>query len=227
MPLSRKGLLVSIEGPDGAGKTTQAQMLQEKLRSLGLRTLLTREPGGTPISEEVRRIILSPAFGEMTTLCEVFLFCAARVQLMHEVIRPALEEGVLVISDRFIDSNSVYQGFAGGEDPEMIEKLNAWVTGGFLPDKTFLLDLPAEKGLQRLQEKQGIKAAGLADLDRMEQKDLDFHNRVRDGFLQVAQRDPLRVSIIDAGQSQEEVSKAIWEQMEILLARKNFFRNKD
>ena len=222
MPLSRKGLLVSIEGPDGAGKTTQAQMLQEKLRSLGLKTLLTREPGGTPISEEVRRIILSPAFSEMTTLCEVFLFCAARVQLMHEIIRPALEEGVLVISDRFIDSNSVYQGFAGGEDPEMIEKLNTWVTGGFLPDKTFLLDLSAEKGLQRLQEKQGIKAAGLADLDRMEQKNLDFHNRVRDGFLQIALRDPLRVSLIDAGQSQEEVSRVIWEQMEILLARKGF-----
>jgi len=222
VPLSRKGLLVSIEGPDGAGKTTQAQMLQEKLRSLGLKTLLTREPGGTPISEEVRRIILSPAFSEMTTLCEVFLFCAARVQLMHEIIRPALEEGVLVISDRFIDSNSVYQGFAGGEDPEMIEKLNTWVTGGFLPDKTFLLDLSAEKGLQRLQEKQGIKAAGLADLDRMEQKNLDFHNRVRDGFLQIALRDPLRVSLIDAGQSQEEVSRVIWEQMEILLARKGF-----
>jgi dTMP kinase len=219
--LSRKGLLISIEGPDGAGKTTQAQLLQEKLRSKGLRTLLTREPGGTPIGEEVRRIILAPALSEMTVLCEVFLYCAARVQLIHEVMRPALEDGVLVISDRFIDSNSVYQGFAGGEDPEMIGKINAWVTGGLLPDITFLLDLQAEKGLQRVQEKHEMKDS--SGPDRMEQKNLDFHKRVRDGYLQIAAREPRRFSLIDAGQSRDEVSQAIWAQMEDLLTEKGFF----
>ena len=153
--LSGKGLFISIEGPDGAGKTTQARMLQRKLGTLGLEVLLTREPGGTPIGEEVRKILLNPLFTEMTVPCEVVLYCAARVQLVEQIIRPSLEKGIIVISDRFIDSSIVYQGYAGGEDPEIIRRLNIWATGALQPDKTFLLDLSADRGLERLQEGTG------------------------------------------------------------------------
>ncbi len=216
--LSGKGLLISIEGPDGAGKTTQACMLQRKLGELGLEVMLTREPGGTPIGEEVRKILLNPLFTEMTVPCEVALYCAARVQLVEQVIRPSLEKGIIVISDRFIDSSTVYQGYAGGEDLEIIRKLNIWVTGALRPDKTFLLDLPAEKGLERLQEGTGSLSAG----DRMEQKNLDFHCRVRDGFLQLAMREPQRFIQIDAEKTPQEVHLLIWEHVKTLLRERYF-----
>ncbi len=212
-----KGLFISIEGPDGAGKTTQAQMLLEKFTSLGLPALLTREPGGTPIGEEVRKILLNPLFSEMTVPCEVFLYCAARVQLVEQVIRPALEKGIAVISDRFIDSSIVYQGYAGGGDLEMIEKLNLWATGGatgaLQPDKTFLLDLRAEKGLGRLKKKTAEYAGG----DRVEQKNMRFHDLVREGFLQLARRNPQRVLLINAEKPPAEIHLSIWQQVKKLL----------
>lgn len=210
-----KGLFISFEGPDGAGKTTQAHMLLEKFRATGLQAMLTREPGGTPIGEEVRKILLNPLFHEMTVPCEVFLYCAARVQLVSQVILPALEKGIAVISDRFIDSSIVYQGYAGGEDLEMIRKLNLWATGELQPDKTFLLDLQAEKGLERLKK----KPEGYSGGDRIEQKDPDFHCRVREGFLQLARSDPQRVFVLDAEKPPEEVHLNIWEQVKSLLQK--------
>jgi len=220
--LSGKGLLISIEGPDGAGKTTQARMLWEKFESLGMEALVTREPGGTPIGEEVRKILLNPRFQEMTVPCEVFLYCAARAQLVKQVIQPSLEKGIVVISDRFIDSSIVYQGYAGGENLEMIRKLNLWATDALLPDQTFLLDLQLEKGLQRLQGKPA--AEGCLGKDRIEQKNLDFHCRVRDGFLQLARREPERFALIDAAKSPEEVHLSIWTEVKNLLRKRQFFR---
>jgi dTMP kinase len=216
--VSGKGLFISIEGPDGAGKTTQARILLEKLKSMGLQALLTREPGGTSIGEEVRKILLNPYFQEMTVSCEAFLYCAARSQLVSQVIRPSLEKGIIVISDRFVDSSIVYQGYAGGENLEMIRELNLWATGGLKPDKTFLLDLQAKKGLQRLEGKN--KKEGSPGKDRMEQKDPGFHSRVREGFLQLARRDPQRFQLIDAEKPPEEVHQCIWEQVKSLLRDK-------
>lgn len=216
--VSGKGLLISIEGPDGAGKTTQARILLEKLKSMKLQALLTREPGGTPIGEEVRKILLNPYFREMTVSCEAFLYCAARSQLVSQVIRPSLEKGIIVISDRFIDSSIVYQGYAGGENMEMIRELNLWATGGLQPDKTFLLDLKAKRGLQRLDEKN--KKEGFPGKDRVEQKDSGFHSKVREGFLHLAKRDPRRFHLINAEKPPEEVHKCIWGQVKSLLREK-------
>ena len=218
MSLSTNGFLISIEGPDGAGKSTQARMLLEKIESLGLEALLTREPGGTPIGEEVRKILLNPLFHEMTACCEVLLYCAARSQLVSQIIRPSLEKGIVVISDRFMDSNIVYQGYAGGEDLEMIQKLNLWATDKIVPDKTFLLDLPAEKGLKRLQG---------AEMDRVEQKTWEFHRRVRDGFLELLRRNPERISRIDAEKSPEEVHQLIWKEVKNLLWKRKILPRKE
>ena len=211
----RKGLLFTIEGADGVGKSTQAQLLLERLRSQGFDTLLTREPGGTPIGEDVRRILLNPSFDEMIPLCEVFLYCAARVQFINEIIEPALEKGLVVVSDRFTDSTFVYQGYAGGVDPEIIEKLNIWATGALQPDKTFLLDLPPEESRRRLEEKQ--RASGLQAPDRIEQKNAAFHQRVREGFLHLAAQNPRRISVIDGIKDPQEIHRCIWEQVEKLL----------
>jgi dTMP kinase len=210
---SAGGLFISIEGPDGSGKTTQARMLQEKLEKRGRRVLLTREPGGTSIGEEVRGILLNPLFCEMTVPCEIFLYGAARAQLVSQVIRPSLEKGTIVISDRFIDSSIAYQGYAGGEDPEMIHTLNLWATAGLLPGKTFLLDLPVEKGLERLQSKPGEYAGG----DRIERKNEHFHRRVRAGFLQLAKQDPQRIFLVNAEKPPEKVHEQIWGQVRDLL----------
>ena len=212
-------MFITIEGPDGAGKTTQAQMLQESLHSLGFSTLLTREPGGTPIGEDVRKILLTPSFGEMTSLCEVFLYCAARIQLVKEIIEPSLEKGSIVISDRFTDSTFVYQGYAGGVAPEMIDKLNIWATGALQPDITFLLDLPLEESRRRLLKKQ--EASGSQAPDRIEQKNSDFHNRVREGFLQLASQDPRRIFIINGEKEPKEIHLAVWNQVKKQLKIKN------
>ena len=146
------GLFISMEGPDGAGKTTQARLLKTRLENCGVEVFLTREPGGTPVGEEIRKLLLNPEFSEMTVACEVLLYSAARAQLVRQLINPALKKGLVVISDRYLDSNIVYQGFGGGERPEIIEKINLWAAEGLMPEITFLLDLDAQTGLRRLQE---------------------------------------------------------------------------
>ena len=148
----KSGLFLSIEGPDGAGKTTQAQLLKDRLQKLGCKVVLTREPGGTPIGEKIREILLNPDFREMTVFCEVLLYSAARTQLVDQYILPYLEKGFIVISDRYLDSSIVYQGLAGGEKPEIVETINLWATRKLLPAATFVLDIDAESGLFRLQK---------------------------------------------------------------------------
>lgn len=211
----KKGLFLSMEGPDGAGKTTQARLLKERLEKLGLPVVLTREPGGTPIGEEIRKLLLNPDFREMTVPCEILLYSAARAQLVSECIYPSLQKGITVISDRYLDSNIVYQGLAGGEKPEIIEMINMWAAGRLLPELTFLLDIDVEAGLRRLRGKH----TGAPDWrgDRMEQKELEFHRKVRQGFLQLASRDAGRFFVIQAEDRPESVHEKIWEKMQEIL----------
>jgi len=212
------GLFLSMEGPDGAGKTTQARLLKERLEKLGLKVLLTREPGGTPIGEEIRKILLNPDFREMTVACEVLLYSAARAQLISQCIYPSLMKGYIVISDRYLDSNLVYQGLAGGEKPEMIETINMWAAGRLLPEVTFLLDIDVETGLLRLRGKESEASSWRGD--RVEQKELSYHRKVRQGFLLLASRDPQRFFVIQAGDRPEAVHEKIWRKAQELLQKK-------
>lgn len=209
------GLFLTLEGPDGAGKTTQARLLQERLQGLGKETLLVREPGGTPIGEVIRGLLLDPLYKEMSVVCEVLLYCAARAQLVTEQIRPALARKAVVISDRYWDSTLAYQGLAGGEETAMISIINIWATGGLVPRRTFLLDLDVEKGLLRVRGDQGDLR--LPGGDRMEQKELDFHQKVRRAFLELASREKDRICVIPADRAARLVHESIWEKVLPLL----------
>ncbi|MEW5919432.1 MAG: dTMP kinase [Bacillota bacterium] len=209
------GLFLTLEGPDGAGKTTQARLLQERLQALGKEVLLVREPGGTAVGEIIRGLLLDPRYPEMTVACEVLLYSAARAQLVVEQIRPALARGAVVISDRYWDSTLVYQGLAGREDLAMIQSINFWATGGLAPHRTFLLDLEAEKGLLRVRGAKGdLRPAGG---DRIEQRELDFHRRVRRGFLELASWEQKRICVIPADKAAPLVHDCIWEKVIPLL----------
>ncbi|NMB36235.1 MAG: dTMP kinase [Firmicutes bacterium] len=218
---ARKGLFISFEGPDGSGKTTQARLLAERLMDSGLKVVLTREPGGTPVGEEIRKLLLNPDFSEMTVACEALLYGASRAQLISTLIYPALKRGEIVISDRYLDSSLVYQGLAGGEDPAKIIGINFWATGKLLPEITFLLDLEAEQGLARIQKKNSVSGAGPRVNDRIEQRGLDFHRRVQEGFLQLASRDRKRFFVVPAEDKPETIQAKIWDKMQKILKQRN------
>ncbi len=209
------GLFITLEGPDGSGKTTQARLLEKRLQDWGRNVLLVREPGGTSIGETIRELLLDPSHTEMTVACEVLLYSAARAQLVIEQIRPALNRGEVVLSDRFWDSTLVYQGLAGGEDLEIIKKINLWATRDLVPRRTFLLDLAAEQGLLRVREAKGV--ARPAGGDRVEQKELHFHHRVRNGFLELASREKERFCIIPADDTAQTIHESIWKKVLPLL----------
>ncbi len=189
--MTQRGLFITFEGTEGSGKTTQIQRLSAALTQVGYVVLVTREPGGTQISQQIREILLNPNRREMAWETELLLFAAARAQHVSEVIAPALEAGKLVISDRFSDSTIAYQGYGRGLDLGMIRHLNQIATKGLSPDLTFVLDLPVEIGLQRAVQNRGA-------LDRLELERLEFHRRVREGYLTIASQEPHRVKIIDA-----------------------------
>ncbi|MCG0277356.1 MAG: dTMP kinase [Thermanaeromonas sp.] len=195
-----KGIFITFEGPDGAGKTTQLNLLADYLRKAGHRVLSTREPGGTPLAEEIRGLLLSPWVEEIHGLTEVFLYAASRVQHVREKILPALAEGKIVLCDRFTDSTLAYQGYGRGIELDFLRKLNYLATGGLKPALTLLLDLPPEEGLCR-----GKKGKEGTARDRLELQDLDFHRRVREGFLELARQEPERIRVIDARQPVEKV----------------------
>jgi dTMP kinase len=199
--MNRQGLLISLEGPDGAGKTTQAANLAALARKAGPEIISTREPGGTLLGDAVRSVLLDPAFTEMAPLTEVFLYAAARAQLFEQVIQPALQQGSLVICDRFIDSSLAYQAYGGGVDFDFVLNVNLAAVRGRWPDRTFILDVPPEEGLKRLSGRS----------DRVEQKPLSFHRRVRDGFLALAQRYPERITVVNAALPSEQVRLLIRE----------------
>ena len=205
-----QGLFVSMEGPDGAGKSTQIEQLRAYLTARGYDVIITREPGGTVISEAIRQIILNKEYTEMSPNTELLLYAAARAQLVQEVIRPALDAGKAVICDRFLESSVVYQGIARGLGVEKVYAVNDYALEGLRPQLTILLDLSAEEGLRRKKNQ--------AELDRMEAQSTAFHEKVAQGYRDLAALAPERIVTIDATQDIETIHAAIVEKVEKLLA---------
>lgn len=197
-----RGRFVTIEGGEGAGKSTQLTRLAARLTQAGLDVLVTREPGGTAGAESIRELIVHGPPERWRPLSEVFLFLAARDDHLHRAILPALARGAWVVCDRFIDSTRVYQGHAGGLGIDLIDRLHEPLLGDCRPDLTLLLDLPVEVGMAR--------AAGRGGTARFEAKGADYHRLVREGFLLLARREPERFAVIDAGGHAEAVAQAVW-----------------
>ncbi len=207
-----KGLFIVMEGPDGSGKTTQINLLKEYLEEAGYECLITREPGGTVIGEKVRQLILNPEHKEMSPVTEMLLYAASRAQLVHEVIGPALEEGKIVISDRFVDSSIVYQGIARKLGISTVSAVNAPGIGIYRPEGIFFIDLSEAEGLRRKKEQK--------NLDRMEQEGIDFHHMVSEGYRKVLSGRP-EVMKIDGGRSIDTIQKKIRNHVDELLKKKN------
>ena len=207
-----KGLFIVMEGPDGSGKTTQINLLEQYLKEAGYECLITREPGGTVIGEEVRELILNPEYKEMSPVTEMLLYAASRAQLVHEVIGPALEAGRIVISDRFVDSSIVYQGIARNLGISTVAAVNAPGIGIYRPDGIFFIDLSEAEGLRRKKEQK--------KLDRMEQEGIDFHHMVSEGYRKVLSGRP-EVMKIDGGRSIDTIQKKIRNHVDELLKKKN------
>lgn len=201
-----QGIFISMEGPDGAGKSTQIERLRTYLAARGYEVVITREPGGTAISEAVRQIILNKEYAEMCPNTELLLYAAARAQLVHEVIRPALEAGRAVICDRFLESSVVYQGIARDMGIEKVYAVNEYALEGLRPQLTILLDLPAEEGLRRKKNQ--------AELDRMEAEGLLFHQRVVEGYRMLAEREKDRIMKISASLPVDEIHAKIVSAIE-------------
>jgi len=210
-----RGLFVTIEGPEGAGKSTQANLLKERLQPLGP-LLHTREPGGTPIGERIRSILLDEAGREMAAQTEMLLFAAARAQFVREVVEPALAAGHLVLSERYVDASLAYQGHARGLGIDVVRKVNAVATGGLMPDLTILLDIDPEVGLARARHaagKDGRRGHG----DRLEQEEVAFHIRVREGFRLLAREEATRFRIVDGSRDPRTVHEEILDAVERFL----------
>lgn len=199
------GVFISFEGIEGSGKSTQVALLAEALRRQGSAVVVTREPGGTALGQVLRRLLLEPTEAILAPKAELLLMLADRAQHVQEVIAPALQKGGIVISDRFVDSTTAYQGYGRGIALELLAQLNHFTCGGYLPTLTLLLDLPAAEGLRRARERRG-QAGGI---DPFERESLEFHERVRRGFLEVARTNPMRIYVIDATRPREEIHQEI------------------
>ena len=207
--MQRKALFITFEGPEGAGKSTQIRLLQEYLESLGRKVLVTREPGGTPLAENFRNIVKHYQGEEpLYPATELLLFEAARAQHTRYVIAPALAAGTIVLCDRFADSTEAYQGAGRSLDMKFLQDLNNFAMAECKPDLTLLFDLPVEVGMARAR----ARVAHIADHnDRLEAEKMDFHERVRSSFLQIARREPERVKVLDATQSIDILAAAVKE----------------
>ncbi|MEM9157606.1 MAG: dTMP kinase [Verrucomicrobiota bacterium] len=193
------GKLFTFEGSEGSGKSTQIELLADELEGMGHEVVVTREPGGTQIGEEIRHLLIHNSAGEkMTPEAELLLFAAARAQLVREVMVPALSAGKIVLCDRFLDSTTVYQGAARSISSDPVSFINQFAVGNVVPDLTFILDVPVEESLKRVKRR-------VTELpDRMEQENVDFYNKVREGYLLLARSLPGRFSVIDGTQKLEE-----------------------
>ncbi len=196
-----KGIFITFEGIEGAGKSTQAKLLYDYLKREGKNVILTREPGGTKTGEKIREILLTPTDEVFPPIAEVFLYEADRSFHIHNKIKPSLEKGFVVICDRFVDSTLAYQGYARGLDIGLIKYLNEIATEGVKPDITFLIDIPVEEGLKRIKEKRG--------LDRIEKESVEFHKKLREGFLKIAEEEKNRIAIINGLKDINEIFNEI------------------
>jgi len=205
----RRGLFITVEGTDGSGKSTQIELIKEYMESKGFEVVLTREPGGTRISEKIREIILDVGNSEMSKITEMLLYASARAQLISEVIKPAVEVGKVVICDRFVDSSYVYQGFGRGIIFDIIENVNKAALDGLEPEITFFFDISPEFALARR-----IASTGA---DRIEQEKMDFHMRVYEGYKKLAIAYPERIKSIDSNRSVEDIFADVKNWLEKLL----------
>jgi dTMP kinase len=209
------GVFITLEGVEGSGKTTQAAILGDALRQSGRRVTVTHEPGGTRAGEAIRAIFLDPAVS-LDTSAELLLVLADRAQHVREKLRPALSAGEIVISDRYSDSTTAYQGYGRGFDLKLLGELNRLASDGVTPDLTIVLDLPVETGLSRTIARARGTARGS---DRFEGERVEFHRKVRDGFLAIAKDEPSRVIVIDADRPLDAVTAEIRRAVDGLLAR--------
>lgn len=196
----KKGKFITFEGPEGCGKSTQSKLLYQYLKRKGLKAIYLREPGGTQVSEKIRKILLDPK-NHIASRAEMLLYMAARAQIVDGVIRPALNRGINVICDRFMDSTLAYQGYGLGIDITFIRSVGFFATGGLNPDLTILLDVPVKQGLKHRHLKR----------DRIEKRSLSYHNRVRRGYLKLARIEPRRLKVVEFVQGIEKVQQRIRE----------------
>jgi dTMP kinase len=210
-----RGVLITFEGVEGSGKSTQAERLANRLTALGVPCLAAREPGGTDISEAVRRILLDPENREMHGLTELFLYLASRNQLVREKVVPALNEGKVVVLDRFGDSSIAYQGYGRELGEKLVSRLNKLATADLRPNLTVLVDVPVEVG-------RGRKASGV--LDRLERERVEFHERVREGYLRVARRALGRFKVVDGTLPADELEQSVYRHVEEMLKRKGILK---
>ena len=216
MPLKNKtpGKLISFEGSEGSGKSTQIVLLAARLQKAGREVVATREPGGTEIGEQIRNIIVHNSKGdEMCAEAELLLFAAARAQVVREVIAPALTRGAIVLSDRYLDSSTVYQGIARDLPPDLVAQVNRVAVGGVLPHLTILIDVPTEVSVARMQRRTSALP------DRMERETAAFFRKVRDGYLQVAKENPARILVLDGTKSIDFIESEIWTAVSTLLTK--------
>ena len=203
----QQGLFLVLDGTEGAGKSTQARLLEQRLAPLGREVLLVRDPGTTRIGEQIRTILLDPAHDQMSMRCEMLLYMAARAQMMKQNIAPALEQGRIVLCDRFVSSTLAYQLGGDGLTADQIRAVAQIAIEGRWPDLTLLLDLPADKSLARVTRAK----------DRIEQRPLSYHEQVRANYLAQAEADPLRYRVIDANRPPEQVAQDVWREVEPLV----------
>jgi dTMP kinase len=205
------GILITLEGGEGGGKSTQAELLGTWLGEEGYEVLIARDPGTTAVGESVRRILLEEAPDHLAPEAELALYVAARAQLVAELLRPALEVGKVVVLDRYGDSSVAYQGYGRGLGPDRVREMNRWATGGIEPDLTILVDVAPDVETDRL---------GGRPRDRLERAGRSFHERVREGYLELAGKEPGRFLVVDAGRPIDEIQGVIRERVEPLLARR-------
>ena len=204
-----KGLFISIEGPDGSGKSTQIENIKKFFEDKNIEIVFTREPGGTPIGERIREIILDNAFNEMDSMTEAMLYAASRAQHVAEVIRPAIEAGKVVVCDRFVDSSLAYQGY-GRNLGDAVSVINSYAVGECMPDVTFLMKLDPNVGKHRIEENRDNQ-------DRLEHEKLTFHNRVYKGYLELEKMYPERIIGIDASLGIDEIKEEIYRKLEEII----------
>ena len=209
-----RGRFITFEGGEGCGKSTQIRLLAERLRTQGIPVLLTREPGGTALAERIRALVREIGEDPPNARAETLLFVASRAQLVENVVRPALAAGTWVLCDRFADSTFAYQGYGRGLNLTELKALNAFATGGLMPDRTILLDVPPETAAARLRAREQTTQTAA---DRMEQAGDDFHARLKAGFLELAAAEPERFAVIAAEGAVESVAEKVWNSIRHML----------
>lgn len=212
-----RGLFITLEGGEGAGKSTQSRRLKTALEDAGREVILTREPGGVPEAEKIRDLLVQRDGGNWTPMAECLLFFAARQMHVEKLIKPAIADGKIVICDRFTDSTVAYQGYGHGFDIPTIRQIESLTLGGFKPDLTFILDLPVADGLARSLRQKDVSTGKENTEDRFEKLKIDFHEKLRQGFLEIAKEDQSRCVVVDAMQTADDVYNAIWGRIKNAL----------